>query len=347
MTYRAPVADIAFTLKHGAGPRAALGAGRRTHRRRCRRGAGGGRPVRDRRAGAAQRGRRQATARRSRTAPITMPPGWKEAYRGLGRRRLERGLAARAMGRPGAAACAQRRLHRDVEFGLDGVRHRPGADHGRGRSAGELRHATSSSRRICPSSSPANGWARCSSPSRRPAPTSARCAPRPSAPATAAIASPGRRSSSPTASTTSPTTSSISCWRGCPMRRPATRASRCSWCRSCCVNEDGSLGARNDVRAHSIEHKLGIHASPTCTMVYGDQRRRGRLSGRRGEPRPRLHVHHDEPRPPRGRPAGRRHRRARDPAGAAICARAQAGPRARRDVRLERRSSSIPTSSAC
>jgi len=29
-------------------------------------------------------------------------------------------------------------------------------------------------------------------------------------------------------------------------------------------------GARNDVRAHSVEHKLGIHASPTCTMVYGD-----------------------------------------------------------------------------
>jgi alkylation response protein AidB-like acyl-CoA dehydrogenase len=37
------------------------------------------------------------------------------------------------------------------------------------------------------------------------------------------------------------------------------------------VNKDGSLGARNDARAHSIEHKLGIHASPTCTMVYGDQ----------------------------------------------------------------------------
>ena len=30
-------------------------------------------------------------------------------------------------------------------------------------------------------------------------------------------------------------------------------------------------GTRNDVRAHSIEHKLGIHASPTCTMVYGDE----------------------------------------------------------------------------
>ena len=36
------------------------------------------------------------------------------------------------------------------------------------------------------------------------------------------------------------------------------------------VNADGSLGARNDVRAASIEHKLGIHASPTCTMVFGD-----------------------------------------------------------------------------
>jgi acyl-CoA dehydrogenase len=35
-------------------------------------------------------------------------------------------------------------------------------------------------------------------------------------------------------------------------------------------NADGSLGRRNDARAHSIEHKLGIHASPTCTMVYGD-----------------------------------------------------------------------------
>jgi acyl-CoA dehydrogenase len=36
------------------------------------------------------------------------------------------------------------------------------------------------------------------------------------------------------------------------------------------VNPDGTIGARNDVRAHSIEHKMGIHASPTCVMVYGD-----------------------------------------------------------------------------
>ena len=36
------------------------------------------------------------------------------------------------------------------------------------------------------------------------------------------------------------------------------------------VNADGSLGARNDLRCASIEHKLGIHGSPTCVMVYGD-----------------------------------------------------------------------------
>ena len=36
------------------------------------------------------------------------------------------------------------------------------------------------------------------------------------------------------------------------------------------VGDDGSIGARNDARCHSVEHKLGIHGSPTCTMVYGD-----------------------------------------------------------------------------
>jgi acyl-CoA dehydrogenase len=36
------------------------------------------------------------------------------------------------------------------------------------------------------------------------------------------------------------------------------------------VNPDGSLGARNDVRCVSIEHKLGIHASPTAVLAYGD-----------------------------------------------------------------------------
>lgn len=36
------------------------------------------------------------------------------------------------------------------------------------------------------------------------------------------------------------------------------------------VNADGSLGARNDVHCVSLEHKLGIHGSPTAVMAYGD-----------------------------------------------------------------------------
>jgi acyl-CoA dehydrogenase len=37
------------------------------------------------------------------------------------------------------------------------------------------------------------------------------------------------------------------------------------------VNADGSLGSRNDVRCLSIEHKLGIHASPTCVLAFGEK----------------------------------------------------------------------------
>ena len=36
------------------------------------------------------------------------------------------------------------------------------------------------------------------------------------------------------------------------------------------VKADGSLGPRNDVKCVGLEHKLGIHASPTCVMSYGD-----------------------------------------------------------------------------
>jgi 3-(methylthio)propanoyl-CoA dehydrogenase len=37
------------------------------------------------------------------------------------------------------------------------------------------------------------------------------------------------------------------------------------------VNADGSIGVRNDVTCASIEHKMGIHASPTCVMMYGEK----------------------------------------------------------------------------
>ena len=37
------------------------------------------------------------------------------------------------------------------------------------------------------------------------------------------------------------------------------------------VDADGNLGERNDVKVVSLEHKMGIHASPTCVMSFGDE----------------------------------------------------------------------------
>ncbi len=48
------------------------------------------------------------------------------------------------------------------------------------------------------------------------------------------------------------------------------------------VNADGQPGARNDLFCASIEHKLGIHASPTCVMTYGENE--GALGLLVGEP---------------------------------------------------------------
>ena len=45
------------------------------------------------------------------------------------------------------------------------------------------------------------------------------------------------------------------------------------------VDDEGNIGARNDVVCASIEHKLGIHGSPTCTMIYGDGSVPGREPG--------------------------------------------------------------------
>jgi alkylation response protein AidB-like acyl-CoA dehydrogenase len=56
-----------------------------------------------------------------------------------------------------------------------------------------------------------------------------------------------------------------------PDAPPGTRGISCFIVPKYLVNDDGSLGARNDLRCVSIEHKLGIHASPTCVMSYGDE----------------------------------------------------------------------------
>ncbi len=64
---------------------------------------------------------------------------------------------------------------------------------------------------------------------------------------------------------------------------PGTKGISCFLVPKFLVNADGSLGARNDANVVSLEHKMGIHASPTCVMAYGDQGE-GALGELLGEP---------------------------------------------------------------
>jgi alkylation response protein AidB-like acyl-CoA dehydrogenase len=55
-----------------------------------------------------------------------------------------------------------------------------------------------------------------------------------------------------------------------PSAPPGTKGISCFIVPKLLVGDDGSLGARNDVTCVSIEHKMGIKASPTCVLSYGD-----------------------------------------------------------------------------
>ncbi len=110
------------------------------------------------------------------------------------------------------------------------------------------------------------------------------------------------------------------------------------------VNEDGSLGERNDAHCIGLEEKLGIHGSPTCVMAYGEQG--GAIGTLIGEENRGLacHVHDDEQRPPSRRHARRRHSRSRISARIGLCERPQAGPSPRLRSRTRRHGADHRTS---
>ena len=84
--------------------------------------------------------------------------------------------------------------------------------------------------------------------------------------------------------------------------RPAPAASVASWCPSSSSGPTARPGRATNVLCMSIEHKLGIHASPTCVMAYGDgDGAAGFLVGD-GARRDEGDVHDDEPRPAQRRP---------------------------------------------
>ena len=56
-----------------------------------------------------------------------------------------------------------------------------------------------------------------------------------------------------------------------PDAPPGTKGISCFVVPKYLVDDDGGIGERNDVTCVSIEHKMGIHASPTCVLSYGDE----------------------------------------------------------------------------
>ena len=205
MTYRAPVAEIAFTMRHVAGLDRPIAEGLHGDLsldlvEAILDEAG---KLRQRRARAAQPRRRPRRHCRSRTARSTMPPRLQGRLPGLGRGRLERAAGPGRVRRPGPADAAQLGLHRDVERGLPRLRPRAAADHRRHRGARAARLGGPEGAAISPSSS-AGEWTATMNLTEPQAGSDldALRTPRRAGRATAATGSPARRSSSPTASTT-------------------------------------------------------------------------------------------------------------------------------------------------
>ena len=136
MTYRAPVDDIAFALRHAAGLGPALAEGLygdlsddviQAVLEEA------GKFATDVLAPLNTIGDRYGTPFKD--GIVTTAAGLEGGLPRLDAGRLERARRAGAMGRAGAAAGRQRRLHRNVEFGSHGLWPRPRAHHGRHRRA--------------------------------------------------------------------------------------------------------------------------------------------------------------------------------------------------------------------
>ena len=136
----------------------------------------------------------------------------------------------------------------------------------------------------------------------------------------------GQKSSLP-ATTTSPRTLSI--WFSLELQehRRASEASHAFWSPSFSPDAMGRPGARNDVQCVSLEHKLGIHGSPTAVLAFGDREgARAVWSARKITGLPN-HVHHDECRPFQRGPRGTGRCRAVLPKGCRLRPRASSGYR--------------------
>ena len=182
------------------------------------------------------------------------------------RRRLAVAGLRPGLRRPGPAGAAEPVLLRDAQLGQPGLDDVPGPVARRLRMPARPRHAEQKALYLPKLIT--GEWTRHDVPDRaavrhRPGPAAHQG--RAAAP-TAATSSPAARSSSPPASTTWRRTSSTWCWRGCPTRRRAARASRCSWCRSSCPRPTARWASATPIFCGALEHKMGIHGNATCVM---------------------------------------------------------------------------------
>ncbi len=70
------------------------------------------------------------------------------------------------------------------------------------------------------------------------------------------------------ATTISPTTSAIWCWRGCRTRVAGTKGISLFLVPKFLPDADGNPGEANSLKVVSLEHKMGLHGSPTAVMQY-------------------------------------------------------------------------------
>ena len=268
--YKAPFTDMQFVLRELVDHKLLVPAARVRGcvARACRGGARGGCQVRRRRALAAQSPRGREGVRWHDTEVCTAA-GWKEAYGAIRRGRLECAVLPARIRRTEPPARTFGAGRGDVERREHGLHALSDADARRDRGHRAARFGAPETDlsaedglgrmdRNDESHRAAGGLG-----SRRGA--HARGASR----RRAATRSRARRSSSPTASTTSPRTSFTWCSPGRPARREGVKGMSLFLVPKFMVNPDGSLGERNDVRCASVEHKLGIHGSPTCVLAYG------------------------------------------------------------------------------
>src|SRR5215813_8353555 len=270
MTYRAPVADIAFTLRHAAGLEGAIADGLYGDLTEDVVDAvleEAGRFATEVIAPLNTVGDRHGTPLAN--GAITMPPGWKEAYRDWAAAGWN-GLAAPAewggQGLPHAvnAACIEMWNSASMAFGIGPVLTMAGVEALAGHGSDDLKHT------YLPKlvSGEWMGTMQLTEPQAGSDVGALRTRAEPAADGTYRVTGQKIFITYGEHDLTDNIVHFV--LARLPDAPPGTKGISLFLVPKFLVNADGSLGQRNDIYPSGVEHKLGMHAAPTCTMTMGD-----------------------------------------------------------------------------